>query len=74
MKVKFIIEGLDCPNCGMRLSKMLSSEDGIDNASVNFLAEELTVESELDEDTLLKKVKAVGKAFSKSVSIKKKGK
>lgn len=72
MKVKLIVEGLDCPNCAIRLGKMIAAEDGISDASINFLAEEATIETELDEATVFKKVKAVAKTFSKSVVIKKK--
>ena len=72
MKVKLIVEGLDCPNCAIRLGKMIAAEDGITDASINFLAEEAIIETELSEDAVLKKVKAVAKTFSKSVVIKKK--
>ena len=72
MKVKLIVEGLDCPNCAIRLGKMIKAEEGIIDASINFLAEEAIIETELDEGTVFKKVKAVAKTFSKSVVIKKK--
>ena len=72
MKVKFIVEGLDCPHCAIRLGKMIAAEEGITDASINFLAEEVTIETELDEGAVFKKVKAVAKTFSKSVVIKKK--
>ena len=72
MKVKLIVEGLDCPNCAIRLGKMIAAEEGISDASINFLAEEAVIETELDEATVFKKVKAVAKTFSKSVVIKKK--
>lgn len=69
MKVKLIVEGLDCPNCAARLGKMIAAEEGIESASINFLAEEATVETTLEESVLLEKVVKVGKAFSKSVKI-----
>ena len=72
MKVKLIVEGLDCPNCAIRLGKMIKAEEGIIDASINFLAEEAIIETELDEGTVFKKVKAVAKTFSKSVVVKKK--
>ena len=72
MKIKYTILGLDCPNCAIRLGKMIAAEEGIIDASINFLAEEAIIETELDEGTVFKKVKAVAKTFSKSVVIKKK--
>ena len=47
MKVKYHVEGLDCPHCAARLEKMLSEAPGIDSAKINFLTERITVESDL---------------------------
>ncbi|MBO5788640.1 MAG: heavy-metal-associated domain-containing protein [Clostridia bacterium] len=72
MKYKFSVEGLDCPNCAARLGRMLSAEEGIQSASVNFLTEEIIIESDLAIDVLTPAVKKVAKAFSKSLKVEKK--
>ena len=69
MKIKFEITGLDCPNCAAKLAGLIEKEEGISSAKVNFLTEKLTVESELDRDTVLSKARAVAKAFSRDVEI-----
>ena len=69
MKVKYHVEGLDCPNCAARLEKMLGEADGVLSAKINFLTEKITVESELDEDTLLALVSRVAKEFNKDVTV-----
>ena len=69
MKVKYRVEGLDCPNCAARLEKMLGDADGILSAKINFLTEKITVESELEEEALLTLVSRVAKEFSKDVTV-----
>ena len=69
MKVKYTVEGLDCPNCAARLEKMLNEADGIETAKINFLTEKITVESELGAASLDALVTHVAKDFSKSVTV-----
>lgn len=71
MKFKYTITGLDCPNCAAKLAKMIEADEGIASAKINFLTERLTLESEMEEDSLLAKVKAIAKSFDKSVKIEK---
>ena len=69
MKVKYHVEGLDCPHCAARLEKMLSEAEGILDAKINFLTERITVESELDADILDATVARVAKAFHKDTAV-----
>lgn len=71
MKFKYTITGLDCPNCAAKLAKMIEADEGIASAKINFLTERLTLESEMEEDSLLAKVKVIAKSFDKSVKIEK---
>ncbi len=69
MKTKFVIQGLDCPNCAAKLEGLLAKEEGIASAKINFLTEKVTVESELAPDVLLALVRKTALAFSGSVKI-----
>ena len=69
MKVKYRVEGLDCPNCAARLEGMLGDAEGITSAKINFLTEKITVESELEEAALDALVARVAKEFSKSLTV-----
>ena len=69
MKIKYHVEGLDCPHCAARLEKMLSEADGILDAKINFLTEKITVESELDGETLDALVQRVAQAFHKGTAV-----
>ena len=70
MKTKFNVIGLDCPNCAAKLAAMMEKCDGIDSAKINFLAEKLTVESELAEAELLALLKKTAEAFEDGIEIK----
>ena len=65
MKVKYRVEGLDCPNCAAKLEGMLNAEAEILSAKINFLTEKITVESELSEEALDALVARVATAFRK---------
>ena len=71
MKFKYNITGIDCPNCAAKLAGLISGKDGIDSAKINFLTEKITVESALDEPSVLKTLTETSKAFSKSIKIEK---
>ena len=70
MKRKYEITGLDCPNCAAKLAAMMEKCDGVDSAKINFLAEKLTVESELPEAELLSVLKKTAEAFEDGIEIK----
>ena len=69
MKVKYHVEGLDCPHCASRLEKMLSEAEGIKEAKINFLTEKITVESELDDAALDALVARVAASFHKGTAV-----
>ena len=70
MKRKYAITGLDCPNCAAKLAAMMEKCDGVDSAKINFLAEKLTVESELPEAELLSVLRKTAEAFEDGIEIK----
>ena len=69
MKIKYIITGLDCPNCAAKLADQMSKIEGIDSAKINFLTEKLTVESSLSEIDTYEALSKAAKAFSRDVKI-----
>lgn len=69
MKFKFKITGLDCPNCAAKLAANMEKCEGVTSAKINFLAERLTVESELSESALLALLGSTARAFSPDVEI-----
>jgi len=71
MRFKYVITGLDCPNCAAKLASMIEGKDGIESAKINFLTEKLTVESTLEETALYSVICDTAKAFSKAIKIEK---
>lgn len=72
MTYKFTVSGLDCPNCAKKLTAIMESKEDFDSVKLNFLTEDLTVQTELDEDDALELARACGREFSKKVSIDRK--
>lgn len=44
MKFVYRLEGLDCANCAAKIEAAVSKIDGVEKASVSFLAQKLTIE------------------------------
>ncbi len=62
MKKTFKIEDLDCPNCAAKLEKAISGIDGVQKASVSFIAGKMIVEAdEADFDGIIAKIPSVAK-------------
>ena len=70
MKLKFTVEGLDCPVCASKLATKMAEIEGVDNVKINFLSEKLTVETELSEIELLPLLRKAAKAFDPAVTVK----
>ena len=57
MKKVFKLEDLDCANCARKMEDSIKKIDGVTDASVNFLAQKLTLEADDDRfDAILKEV------------------
>ncbi len=69
MKHKFNIEGIDCPNCAAKLARNIESRDGVESCKINFLAEKITVDTDLLENELIKLLEKECRAFSPDVKI-----
>ena len=70
MKLKFTIEGLDCPVCASKLATRMAEIEGVNNVKINFLSEKLTVDTELSEAELLPLLRKEAKAFDPAVTVK----
>ena len=48
MKKTYKMENLDCANCARKMEDAIKKLDGIQNATVNFLMQKLTLEAEAE--------------------------
>lgn len=59
MKKKFKLEDLDCANCAAKMEEAIKKISGVSDASVNFLAQKMTIEADDSRfDEIMKEVQA----------------
>ena len=46
MKKKFKMQDVDCANCAAKMEDAIKKIDGVNDASVNFMMQKLTIEAE----------------------------
>ncbi len=57
MKKVFKMEDLDCANCAAKMERAIQKIDGVVSASVNFMAQRLTVEADEERfDEIMKQI------------------
>lgn len=62
MKKTYKLEDLDCANCAAKMEQAIKKIDGVTNASVSFLTQKMTVETDRDSlDEIMKEVVKVCK-------------
>ena len=61
MKKTFALEDLDCPNCAAKMEAAIKKIDGVKNATVNFIAQKMTLEADdaVFDDVVKAAVKAI---------------
>ncbi len=57
---KYIVEGMDCADCALKLEKGISQLPGAVRVNVNFMAGSLTLQGDVPEKTLFGRVEALG--------------
>ena len=67
MKQIYIIKGLDCANCALKLERKIQKIDGVESCQINFLAEKMTIDL---NDNAVDKVFTTCKNFEDGVSLK----
>ena len=60
MKKVFKIEDIDCANCARKIEDSINAIEGVERASLNFMAQKLTIEAEeaLFDEIMKKALKA----------------
>ena len=69
MKKVIKLENLDCANCGMLLERTVAKVDGVNLASVNFMAQKLIIEYDERVDGVLESVKKSAKRILPDVTL-----
>ena len=62
MKKKFKLTDLDCANCAAKMEDAIRKIEGVENASVSFMTQKMTIEAAEDQfDRIMQEVVAVSK-------------
>ncbi len=70
MKMKFKVLGLDCANCAAKLETEIQKVEGVNNASISFMAQRMEIECEEAQKTeIIDKVKEIIKEEEPDVTI-----
>ena len=60
MKSTFKIKGIDCANCALQLENAINKIEGVENASISFMAERMVIEHEdKSKEEIIKNIKKV---------------
>lgn len=71
MKSVFKIKGLDCANCAQELERCIKEIEGVQEASISFMAEKMIIEyDETNKEEIMKKIQKVIKKEEPDVTIK----
>ena len=70
MKFVYKIEDLDCAHCAAKMEKAISKIDGVQSASISFLAQKLTIEADESRiDEIMAKAKEICKKVEPDCNI-----
>ena len=56
MKKKFKLEDLDCANCAAKMEDAIKKIEGVNDATVSFMTQKMTIETNQNIDEVMKKV------------------
>lgn len=57
MKKKFKLQDLDCANCAAKMEEAIKKIDGVNDASVNFMMQKMTIDADDSKfDAIMKEV------------------
>ena len=60
MKKKFKLQDLDCANCAANMEEAIKKIDGVNDASVNFMMQKMTIDADDSKfDDIMKEVVTV---------------
>ncbi len=70
MKKRFNLNDVDCANCAAKMEEGIKKLPGVNNASISFMAQKLTLDYEEDKlDEILKAAEKIIKDIDEEASI-----
>ncbi len=70
MKKRYKVNDVDCANCAAKMEDLIKKIPGVEDASLSFMAQKLTIEADEDKmDMILKEAEKIMKSIDKEASI-----
>ncbi len=70
MKKRYKVNDVDCANCAAKMEELIKKIPGVEDASLSFMAQKLTIEADEDKmDMILKEAEKIMKSIDKEASI-----
>lgn len=70
MKKTFKLEDLDCANCAAKMENNIKKIEGVNNASVNFMTQKMTIDAIDDRfEDIMKKIVSICKKIEPDCTI-----
>lgn len=68
MKIKYMLEGLDCANCAAKIENAVAKIEGVKEVTVSFMTTKMTLE--VDDEAILGEVEKVVRKVEPDVNLK----
>lgn len=70
MKKVYRLDEVDCANCAAKMEAAINKIDGVESASISFMAQKLTIEADEEKfDDILKKASKICKRIESGCKI-----
>lgn len=71
MKVRCDIHGLDCPHCALELQKLITAENAVSDAHINFAMHSLVLDvaDDADEEEIVALAQKVADNFEDGITV-----
>lgn len=70
MKKRYNLSDVDCANCAAKMEEQISKLPGVNNASISFMAQKLTLDADEDKlDEILKQAEKIIKSIDEEATI-----
>lgn len=67
MEMVFIVKGLDCANCAMKLQEKIKKVESVKDCTINFMTRKLLLN--IEDETKLEKIVEICKVFEDGVTL-----
>lgn len=70
MKKRYKVNDVDCANCAAKMENLIKKIPGVQDASLSFMAQKLTIEADEEKfPSILKEAEKIMKSIDKEASI-----